>query len=81
MNNVIEGKKIVGAKQALKAVKADMAKAVYVAMDAEPRITKTVIETAKQHNVEIIYIETMHRLGTMCSIEVGAAIACVLKNS
>ena len=79
MNNVIEGKKIVGAKQALKAVKADTAKALYVAMDAEPRITKAVIEAAAQHDVEIFYIETMHRLGTMCSIEVGAAIACVLK--
>lgn len=79
MSNLIEGKKIVGAKQTLKIVKSDMALSVYVAMDAESRITKPVIEACKQYNVDVIYIETMQKLGTMVSIDVGAAIACVLK--
>lgn len=81
MNNLIMGKKIVGAKQALKAVNSDSALSLYVAMDAEARVTKTVIEAAKLHAVDIIYVDTMQKLGEMCSIDVGAAIACVLKNS
>jgi large subunit ribosomal protein L7A len=79
MSNLIEGKKIVGAKQTLKMVKNDMAEAVYVAMDAESRVTKSVIEACKQYGVELIYIDTMQKLGSMVSIDVGAAIACVLK--
>lgn len=78
-NNI--DKKIVGAKQTLKAVKNGTVKAVYVAADADIRITKSVIEACTENNVEVIYIETMQKLGTMCSIDVGAAIACALKKS
>jgi large subunit ribosomal protein L7A len=81
MNNIIEGKKIVGAKQTLKAVKSESVDKVYIAEDAEIRITKSVVETCKQCNVEVIYVDTMQKLGTMVSIDVGAAVACVLKNS
>lgn len=79
INNIIEGKKIVGAKQTLKAIKNENAKSVYVAKDAEPRITKSVIDACKEYDVEVIYIDSMQRLGHMCSIDVGAAIACSLK--
>ena len=74
-------KKIVGAKQTLKAVKSGAVKAVYVATDADVRVTKSVIEACNENNIEIIYVETMQKLGIMCSIEVGAAIACALKKS
>ena len=72
-------KKIVGSKQTLKAVKSDIVRVVYVADDADMRVTKSVIDACKEHDVEIIHVETMQKLGTMCSIEVGAAIACILK--
>lgn len=81
MNNLIKGKKIVGAKQTLKVVKNDMTEVVYVAMDAESRVTKSVVDACKAHNIEVVYIDTMQKLGDMVSIDVGAAIACVLKNT
>jgi large subunit ribosomal protein L7A len=80
-NDNIVDKKIVGAKQTLKAVKSGIAKAVYVASDADTRVTKSVIDACNENSVELIYVESMHKLGTMCSIEVGAAIACALKKS
>jgi large subunit ribosomal protein L7A len=80
MNNIVE-KKIVGAKQTLKVVNNNTASIVYVALDAEMRVTNAVVEACNSHNVEIIYVDTMQKLGVMCSIDVGAAIACVLKNS
>jgi large subunit ribosomal protein L7A len=80
MNNIIEGKKIVGAKQTLKAVKNDNVDKVYIAEDAEVRVTRSVVETCKQCNVDVIYVDSMQKLGNMVSIDVGAAVACVLKN-
>jgi large subunit ribosomal protein L7A len=74
-------KKIVGAKQTLKAVKSGNVKSVYVATDADIRVTRSVVEACNENNIEIIYIETMQKLGIMCSIDVGAAIACALKKS
>lgn len=79
MNNVILGKKVVGAKQTLKVVKTGMAQEVYVAMDADVRITRSVIDACKLFDVEVIYVDSMKKLGNMVSIDVGAAIACVLK--
>jgi large subunit ribosomal protein L7A len=80
-NNNSNDKKLVGAKQTLKAVKSGAAKTVYVATDADVRITKSVVEACNENNIEIVYVETMQKLGIMCSIDVGAAIACTLRKS
>jgi large subunit ribosomal protein L7A len=80
-NNNNNDKKLVGAKQTLKAVKNGTVKAVYVATDADVRVTKSVVEACNENNIEIIYVESMEKLGIMCSIDVGAAIACALKKS
>ena len=77
-DKIIE-KKIVGAKQTLRAVNSDIVETVYVASDAEVRITKSVLDACILHGVEVIYVDTMQKLGIMCSIDVGTAIACVLK--
>lgn len=79
MDNKIIEKKIVGAKQTLRAVNSEIVKTVYVASDAEVRVTRSIVDACLLHGVEIIYIDTMQKLGTMCSIDVGTAIACVLK--
>lgn len=71
--------KRVGTKQTSKAVDAGLAQIVFIAKDAEERITKPLIEKCKAQNVEIIYVETMKQLGEACGIEVGAASAALLK--
>lgn len=71
------GKKIVGAKQTVKAVNNDMAKVVYIAKDADDRIVKPVVEACGQKGVEIVYIDTMDALGKLCGIDVKAATACL----
>ncbi len=70
--------RLVGTKQALKAVEAGRAKVVYIARDAEERVTAPINRHAEQHGIEIVSIESMHELGKMCGIEVGAAAAAIL---
>lgn len=80
MNGKIPGKRIVGVKQTLKAIKSDSAKIVYVAKDADEKITKPLIDVCMEKNIEIIYVPTMEKLGSLCGISVGAAAACILND-
>jgi large subunit ribosomal protein L7A len=70
---------VVGTKQSLKALKNGVVKEVLVAEDAESRVTNKVLMLAREKNVPIKNIETMKKLGKQCGIEVGAAVASILK--
>ena len=70
--------KHVGAKQTLKALESGKASVVYLARDAEARITGPVARKAGDLGVELIYVETMRELGRLCGIEVGAASAAII---
>lgn len=71
-------KKTIGIKQTAKALKQEKVKALYVAEDADAHVVQQVVELAKSRNIEIIYIDSMKKLGKACQIEVGAAVAAVL---
>jgi large subunit ribosomal protein L7A len=73
------GNKHVGVKQTLKAVENDRAKVVYLARDAEERVIAKLRDLCIQKSVEIIYVDTMAKLGKACGVEVGSAAACLLK--
>lgn len=72
------GKISVGTKQATKAVEAGKAVEVFVAKDADPRITNKVVSLCKKMNVQVTYVDSMKQLGKACGIEVGAAIVAVV---
>ncbi len=72
-------KKAVGIKQTTKALKQDIARALYVAEDADAYLIDQLIELARSKQVEVIKIESMKKLGKACGIDVGAAAAAVLK--
>lgn len=75
----IKGKKVVGVKQSMKAIKLGNAQIVYIAKDAEEKVTEPIITLSEDNALDIIYIDTMKDLGRMCGIEVGAAVTVVLK--
>jgi large subunit ribosomal protein L7A len=54
------------------------AREVFVAKDADPRVTGKVIALCKKMGVQVTYVDSMKLLGKACGIEVGAAIAAVL---
>lgn len=72
-------KKVIGAKQTFKAVINDKALKVYIARDAEERVTKKIIDACNSKKININYVNTMKELGEIFGIDVGAATAAELK--
>jgi large subunit ribosomal protein L7A len=71
--------KTVGTKQTLKALQKGLAEVVYVARDADERVVREILNLSKDKNVEVVYADSMARLGQACGIQVGAASAAVLR--
>lgn len=80
---VIEGlkgkNKTVGIKQTAKAIAAGNAKVVFIASDADTKVTENIITQCKLKSIEIVYVESMKQLGKACGIEIGASAAALLK--
>ncbi|MGB9716164.1 MAG: ribosomal L7Ae/L30e/S12e/Gadd45 family protein [Thermodesulfovibrionales bacterium] len=68
-------KRVVGAKQTLKALNNCNVQQVYIAKDAEEHVTQRIKEFCENNSIKIIYIDTMEQLGVMCGIDVKAAVA------
>jgi large subunit ribosomal protein L7A len=79
MSSKMPGKKVIGAKQTLKAIKNGTATIVYVAEDADQKVIQPIVEASRLGNLELVYIPTIRELGKMCDIDVGAATACIIK--
>ncbi|UNC90931.1 L7Ae/L30e/S12e/Gadd45 family ribosomal protein [Candidatus Contubernalis alkaliaceticus] len=73
-------KTVIGTKQTMKAVKNHEAKLVFVALDAENRVTRPVQDLCNEHNIEIVEIPLMDELGKACGIKVGAAMVAILRD-
>lgn len=79
MVNRLAGKKVIGIKQTQKALKTSKCRTLYIAKDADLKLTESIINMAKEKSVEILYIDTMKELGKLCGIDVGAATALILE--
>lgn len=71
--------KAIGIKQTLRAVENGMAGKVYIAKDADEKVTGKLKEFCFSEAVEIEYVDTMKQLGRAAGIEVGASAVCLLK--
>lgn len=65
----------IGTKQTLKMVEAGKVEQVFVAEDADPRITSKVVNLCQKLGVTVTYVDSMKKLGKACGIDVGAAMA------
>ncbi|MFE5324603.1 ribosomal L7Ae/L30e/S12e/Gadd45 family protein [Paenibacillus sp. NPDC056579] len=68
----------IGTKQATRMVELGKASEVFVANDADPRITIKMVNLCKKMGVKVTYVDSMKLLGKACGIEVGAAMAAVV---
>jgi large subunit ribosomal protein L7A len=76
---VLQASKLsIGTKQTLRSVESGKAAEVYVAKDADPRITMRIINHCKKTGVKVNYVDSMKQLGKACGIEVGAAMAAIV---
>ena len=71
--------KVVGAKQAKRALRDGRAARLYMAMDADPRLLQPLVQEAVNRQVPVSQVSTMKELGAACGIAVGAAVAVLTK--
>jgi len=71
----------IGTKQTTKMVELRKAVLVYVAQDADPRMTDRIVRLCGEAGVEVAWVTTMKDLGETCGIDVGAAMAAVIPGS
>ncbi|MEW4372712.1 ribosomal L7Ae/L30e/S12e/Gadd45 family protein [Paenibacillus kandeliae] len=69
----------IGTKQTMRMVELGQAEEVYVAQDAEQHLITRIVQLCNKHSVKVTYVETMKELGKACGIEVGSAMAVILK--
>ena len=75
----LAGKKIVvGAKQLRKALSTGRAKAVWLAVNADPAMTLPLEELCKTNGIPCAWVCSMQDLGKACGIDVGAAAAAAV---
>lgn len=74
-------KKTVGTKQSLKAVENGTAKTVFIARDADEKITVNLVRLCEKNAIKVVFVDNMKQLGKACGIDVGAAVAALLKDN
>ncbi len=72
-------KKTIGTKQTIKAVEKGIARVVYLANDAEPRVIRPLMMLCQEKAVEVEMVDSMVSLGRACGIEVGSASAAIIE--
>jgi large subunit ribosomal protein L7A len=70
--------KSIGIKQTTRLVESGKSSEVFVAKDADPRITIKMVTLCKKMGVTVTYVDSMKLLGKACGIDVGTAIAAIV---
>jgi len=78
LSKLAESPKVVGAKQTKRALTGGKAVAVYLAEDADPRVTDAIRELSNECGVPVCDVPAMKELGHACGIAVGAAVAALV---
>lgn len=79
LSDLKTAKKVTGAKQVARALKNGGARRVFLAENADPRVTEPVALLCREHGVETETVPTMAELGAACGIAVGSAVAAILE--
>ena len=77
MERLSGSEKVVGLKQVRRAVTEGRVNLVFLACDADPRLTESLEALCNEHSVSVVWDYTMAQLGKACGIAVGTAAAAV----
>jgi len=69
----------VGTNQTAKAISRGQARVVFVAQDADRRVTEPLLRAARERGMEVVEVPSMAALGRACGIAVSAAAAAILE--
>ena len=70
--------KVVGAKQTKRALTDGRVKKIFLASDADPRVTEPLARMAQERAVAVEEVPSMRELGAACGIAVGSAVAALV---
>ena len=73
------GRRVVGMKQVLRALKAGTVSRVYVGSDADTFICQQVVRGAESAGVPCVRVASMKELGMVCGVDVPTAAAGLLR--
>jgi len=73
------GRRVVGTKQVLRALKAGELSRVYAATDADTFIYQQVVRAAEAAGVPCVRVPSMKELGMVCGVQVSTAAAGLLR--
>ena len=71
--------RVVGQRQVLRALEGNKAARVYLGKDADGFIYHRINGLCEEKNVPVTVVDSMQQLGKLCSVDVPAAAAAVLK--
>jgi large subunit ribosomal protein L7A len=69
---------VTGTKQTKKAIENGSALRVFLARDADERVTAPIENACAEKEIPVVWAETMEELGKACNIKVKAATAAVI---
>ncbi|MBQ0037181.1 MAG: ribosomal L7Ae/L30e/S12e/Gadd45 family protein [Clostridiales bacterium] len=78
LEELMTKEKVTGLKQTRRAIAAGRARQVYLACDADPRLTEPIRVGCQAAQIPTVTEFTMAQLGKVCGIDVGCAAATVL---
>jgi len=79
-DKVLQAKQvIIGTKQTVKALREGKVHELFIATDAEAKVTQPAVNEAERLNIPILYVDSMKKLGKACGIEVGAAAVAIIR--
>ena len=80
LNELNGANKVIGTKQVRRALgHAGKTVKVFLASDADPRVTEPLARLAGERSVPVEMIPSMKELGEVCGIAVGSAAAAVVR--
>ncbi len=71
-------KKVVGVKQAARALEKSIVKTLVVADDADGRLVQPLVDVCINASIPVEHVESMQELGRLCGIQVGASAVAIL---
>ena len=77
---LLEGDRVVGSRQVLRSLQQGNAKQVFLARDADSKLTDEIAAAADIHGVPLVWMGSMHDIGRLFKISVPSAAGAVLKD-
>ena len=78
LSELKQGARVTGVKQTRRAIEDGRAARVFLAEDADPRVTGPVEELCREKDIPVERVSQMKELGSACGIAVPSAVAALL---